>query len=445
MAILGLMSTESFAAERFTNIRRRVFYQYPNGKAPLTGLLSLTKEEPTNDPEFSAYEKRLIQQRTLTVSQGTSKGPILTSAGADAGDPATLTRDTSYRIKVAATANFRVGHVIQVPLTVSGSSATGYRAKGVVTAIVTDDYLLVRITSATQANIDNGATNENVGKEVLVIGSAFKQGSMDISSETYNLPVNVGNYTQIFRTPFSLTGTALKTEAKFDETGPYKDKAKEHSVLHMIELEKAFLFGVKHKFIETDGLPVYTTNGLIEWLRLWEAGTTYGNTAATVNADDNKRIITINGSINERDYDKYLERLFRVTNNVANEKLCLCGSGFLQTINQMYRGSTTITSLQGKEAPYGMTVVQHNTLFGTIYYRTHPLFSQNDDLRFNSLFVDVQNLKYRHIPGRDTELLKNRQANDADYRKDEWLTECGLEVRFPESHMYMEGVTSTTP
>jgi hypothetical protein len=97
------------------------------------------------------------------------------------------------------------------------------------------------------------------------------------------------------------------------------------------------------------------------------------------------------------------------------------------------------------EDTYGMNVVQHLTPFGTIYYKTHPLFSQNATLRYNALFVDVQNLKYRYLSGRDTELLTKRQPNDADYRKDEWLTECGLELRFPESHMYLQNVRDYAP
>jgi hypothetical protein len=46
---------------------------------------------------------------------------------------------------------------------------------------------------------------------------------------------------------------------------------------------------------------------------------------------------------------------------------------------------------------------------------------------------------------RDTVKLKNRQPNDADYRKDEYLTEAGFEIRFPESHMYFDGVTDYAP
>lgn len=448
-AILGLMTTEQFVSDRFTNIRRRVFYFYPNGAAPLTGLLSLMKDEATNDPEYSWFEKRLTQQVSVTVGSAGGAKPFTNADGTDPGATFMWTVDTSYRCYVKDSTQFRTGHEVKFGqlTTASGATVIGDFI-GIVTVnpATTPGYIIFRALTATNAtsSIDN-ATIFNIGNEVWVVGSSFSQGSFDITQEIYNLPQNVGNYCQIFRTPFSMTGSAIKTAAKYDETGPYKDKAKEHSVLHMIEMEKASIFGVSRKYVGNDGLPQYTTAGILSFLAAWEAGTTYGNTAATTNADDNKRIININGAISEKVYEKYLERVFRVTNNMANEKLVLCGSGFLSVITQLYRSKTVIQARQGDLTTYGMTVVQHNTPYGTIYYKTHPLFSQNNTLRYNALILDVPNLRYRYVEGRDTELLRNRQQNDADYRKDEWLTEMGLELRFPESFMYLQGVTDYIP
>ena len=448
MAILGLLDTETFANERFKNVRRSVFYFYPNGAAPLVGILSLLKEENTNDPRFLWYEKRLSDQRTSTVANTT--GPFITNTGtnADAANPFVPAANSTLRIVVADSTLFRVGHQIKVRQAVlSGGGATDIF--GVVTATSqasgvsgTANTIDVRLMEA-YGSFSNIATS--VGLEVWVVGSSFAQGLGDISSSIYNLPVDLENFTQIYRSPFSFTGTALKTALKFDETGPYKDKAKETSVMHMLEIEKSFLFG--RKVLYSGGAtPQYSTGGILYWLQQWEAGTTYGNTAATLDTDDNKRIIAnASGVINEKTYDTYLERLFRVTNNKSNEKLVLCGSGFLSVINQMYRSKTCLNSDLPLDSTYGMNVVKHQTPFGTIYYKTHPLFSQNPTLRFNALFLDVQNLVYRAMQGRDTELLKNRQNNDEDLRKDEWLTEAGLELRFPESHMYLQNVTSYVP
>jgi hypothetical protein len=441
------MSTESFSAERFTNVRRKVFYMYPNGAAPLTGILSLLKEEDTNDPTIQWYEKRYVEQRTTTATASASKGPFEQSDGATIQtDPFTLTADDIFYCKVASTANFRVAHVVKIPVTADNVTKT-LEIQAVVVEVTSTTKLKLRaqntvagITNGTGTSLD-GAVGENSGTEVLVVGSSYSEGSLDISREMYNLPTAITNLTQIFRTPFSLTGTAYKTEAKFDDSGPYKDKAKEHSVNHMLEIEKALIFGKKSTYVGADGLPVRTLGGILYYLGLWEAGSTYGNTAATADSDDTKRIISNTaGTINIKQYETYVERLFRVTNNVANEKLCLCGSGHLKTLSQMFRGQVQLTAMSGKETPFGMPVVQAVFPYGTIYYRTHPMLTVNADTRFNGLYLDVNALMWRPMKDRDTELLKNRQANDADYRKDEWLTEASLELKAPESHMYIKNL-----
>ena len=459
MAILGLVSTESTSAQRWTNIRRRVFYEYPNGAAPLIGILSLMKEEETNDPKFSWWEKRLKEQKTATASTGSSKGPFYINSGGSwtVPDPVTFTAPaetgetaTEYRVKVEDTTLFRVGHVFKIEVAAAGSTQT---LRGVVTNVVSSTVLQFYVLE-TVASVDNGATNENVGLEVLVIGNAFPEGVVDLSSEVYYLPVNPENYAQIFRTPFSFTGPELVTPVKFDDTGIYKDKAKQHSIDHMVEVELAFLFGTKKKYVPTGaadpttgtGLPLYTTGGILWFLKQWEAGSLYENTAATSDSDDNKRIITnASGTINLRSYNTYLERIFRYSNNASNEKLAFCGSGALQTLNEMYMGTSSLVYYPPNGDTFGMEIVAHKTPFGTVYYKSHPLFSRNSTLRFSILFVDVHNLRYRPYSKRDTQLLKNRQPNDADYRKDEWFTHAGLELRMPESFMYLQNVRSYVP
>ena len=432
--------------------RSSVFYFYPNGAAPLTGLISMLKEEVTNDPEFDWYEKRLPEQKlaTATVS-GSSNIPwyatgitivsgVMTAATVAAGN-VTFTSDTQYGVSLAADPSnfFRIGHLIRLRLYVSAGiyvdligrvNAINNAQAGIASAL---GFIAINTTAAITYN-----ATQNMGIDCLVVGSAFAEGSVDISSGIYNLPTHLNNLTQIFRAPFQLTGTALKTAAKYDETGPYKDQAKETSVNHMIEMEKNFIFG-QQKLSAVGGVETRTTGGIMWFLQQWEAGTTYNNSAATLDTDDNKRIITnINGVLTDKLYNTYLERVFRVTNNKSNEKLVLCGSGFLNVINQLYMSRACLDASMPMTETYGMNVVKHQTPFGVIYYKSHPLMSQNVTLRNNALFLDIQNIVYRYMDGRDTALLKNRQQNDADYRKDEWLTECGLEVRFPESHMYLQ-------
>lgn len=455
MAILGLINAESFASSRFQSHRRQVFYFYPNGTSPLMGLLSLMRDEATDDPVYNWYEKRLSENWStaanisstvvyystgVTVAAG--KVTAATVAAADFG----LTAGTQYAIKVAASPEntYRIGHIFRFvaqDTATTGTQEVIGRINAINTATDTPantlGFVAIRTTTA-NLNYDWASA---AGTQVTVIGSAFAEGIRDESSGIYNLPVNPSNYTQIFRKPFTITGTALKTSAKFDEQGIYPDEAKENSVDFMRELEWAFLFGEKQQLGGASTSVTRLTGGILYFLRLWEAGSTYGNTAATADTDDTKRIVTnSNGTVSMTQLEGWLERVFRISNNKTNEKLALCGSGALLTLNRLVKGSVMAISEVPLSDSYGMDLRKLVTPFGTLYLKTHPLMSQNGTLRYNMLITDVPNLKYRYLRGRDMELLTNRQNNDEDARKDEWFAEAGLELDMPESHMYIQNL-----
>ena len=455
MPMLGLMTSEEFSSERFKNIRRSVFYYYPNGTAPLIGLLSLLKEEVTNDPEFKWYEKRLAQQRTTSAVISTTvvfyKTVDATWATWTAADGnITFAVSTQYGVKVASggTAQFRAGQIFKMNVTTTAGTE---ELQGRITYVDSaNDRLAFLPVAALTAACDYDAGDS--GAEILVIGNAHSEGGVSNSStgtstmNVYNLPINPANYTQIFRTPYQITGTALKTSAKFDANGIFPDQAKEASVNHMRELEFAFIFGEKSQY--TSGTTIVrTSGGIIYFLRQWEAANSIyrggtGASAITADSDDDKRIIAnTSGTLSLATYDDYLERIARNVKNKNNEILCLCGSGFLKIMNRAYAGQACLDASLPMTETYGMNVVAHQTPFFKVFYKTHPLFSLNPILRNNALFIDVGNLKYRYLAGRDTELLRDRQPNNADYIEHEYLTEAGMETNAPEAHLYLKNVT----
>lgn len=452
MPIFGLLDAEKFTAQRFKNVRRSVFYFFPNGAAPLMGLLSLLDEETTNDPEFYWHEKVKDDQRTTTAVNTTGAFITNTGTNADAANPFTLAADNTLRVIVTDASKFRVGHIVRITAP-TGSTSTiiqgrvttvyaGTGGGGLTGSGGTKQGIDIYLQEAATAIVNSAVS---LGVEVLVVGNVAYEGQAGATQGAWNLPKQLGNYTQIQRTPFSFTGTAGKTSATFDQEGPYLDKSMEASINHSCEMEKNFIFGRRRLTSDpVTSQPLRYMGGVLWFLEQWEltSNNPYGGTGATADSDDNKRIITNSGgTLTEKTYDKYLERLFRVTNNKTNEKLVLCGSGALMVVNQMYRGKSVLnTDLGSKDRTYGLTIVSHLNSFGVVHYRTHPLFSENPVLRFSMLFLDIHNLKYRYIKGRDTLLLKNRQPNNADYREDEYLTESSLELRFPQSHMFIQNV-----
>lgn len=449
--LIGLIGTEQLSAQRFKNIRRTVFYNFPNGAAPLLGLLSVMEaEEPVNDPEFVWYEDRFPERKTTTSAWAAgSNGPFATDAGAAlaTGSGTNINPGTTYRVQVVDTSYVRSGSIVKLGVITNYAQTATFDMKCLVVEVLSGNIIRFQPLEATYLLVSNAST-VNIGNEVLVIGSAYAEGQVGSSEGGYNLPLDFSNYTQIFRTPFSFTGTEMQTSLKFDKTGDYRDKAKKQSLFHMVDIERSALFGVQSKSVNPNTkLPLRTTGGILWTLQQWEltSSNPYGATGASQNSDDNKRIITINGSLSAQTYDAYLERLFRITNNQANEKLVFCGSGFLSIINQMYRGQSVLQTDIPQAGIWGNDIVGHRTPYGTIYYKSHPLFNMNSVLRYNALFMDVNNIRYRPMVNRDTDLLRNRQPNNADYREDEYLTEAGFEIRFPESHMYMTGVFGHQP
>lgn len=440
--VSAALQTLTDANWRFYNVRRQVFYNWQNGTAPLVAFLSLLKENPTNDPRFDIYEKRYQEQRTTgAVITAGMLGTAASSGTVEVADQADFAADDTVYAKVASTSKFRVGHIIQITNLATGAAgATLINMQASVLQVTSSTLLKLRVLVA----FDNYYANAlNAACEVLVIGNAANEGQVGAALAAYQIPDVIYNYTQIFRTPFRITGTAGKTSVKYDDSGPYDDLLKDATYQHAIEMEKAFIFGPRTQSNSEDGtLYKRTTGGILWYLNQWEAGTTYGNTAATVDSDDNKRIITNTAGTMSLDLlDTYHERIFRgaVLNN-SNEKLVLCGSGALKTVNKLCASGVEIQVNSPMKEKFGWDVRTMVTPYGSINFVTHPLFSQNANLRFSMLYLDPAALCYRYFPGRDSLLLKDQGPNNADYIEDEWFSEAGLQVTIPESCMLINNV-----
>lgn len=451
MSILGLVSGKTFTDKSFhnRNNRRRIFHDYPVGQFPLTGLLSLMDTEETDSFEFGWWEKR-FEMPSTNVKSGAA--PFQTAAGGSLGSPGTFTAGTEYRVLVDSSAEFQVRQVIMIPeLYVSSGVFTA--VKGVITEIVDSTTIKFQCSESTACvNTNTASPTGPTGCYVVVIGNANAEGS-SAGTGRLVLPINVKNYTQIFRNAFSFTRTALKVPTEFDKTGIYREKAEDNLRAHMTEMEYAFLFGTKRvdNVVENgETTPRRQTGGITWFLEQYEkADSDYrgGSGAAAVTAitDDAKRIIPATaGTMTWKAWNGFLERAFRCTNDKAFEKLVLCGSGMLAAVNTILESKATLNKDFGVQKIYGMNVVTWETTFGTIHFKTHPLFSRSPLLRNNGLLLDVQNLRYRALNDSDTTLLTNRQNPDYDGRKDEWMTEAGLEVNLPESCMYFKNLTEIT-
>jgi len=460
-SILGLPSSAKFATEgdRFYNHRRKILHYYPNGSSPLTGLLSMMPEEGVNDSIFYWYEKRFASPKTTL--RGTAAWTSTAPSTGDADDGTTAGTGakaitTDFYIKVATTSDFVPGQIVQLD-----SNGVQFYVLAVTRGVSSEvllGYIKVRLIRAYTI----GATSEFAsGVVIRVVGSAYGEGAsgVGLASKPFKRPYVIQNTTQIFRDRMEFPGSVLQMGLKYDDSGPYQEKARDTIIDHMTSIERAILFGQRSTTTRAsfdssqENLTVRTMSGIVEFLQLWDAGSsglaidgaTYAPYSfkgpSTVDTDDQKRVIAnADGLVTVDRFNIWAERIGRFSHNRTKEKLCLMGSGAMSAFVKMFRKNSSFQVKYGEKS-YGLTLVTLTTPYGDYHLMTHPLFNEDAVMRNWCLMLDIWSLKYRYLNNRDTRLLKNRQNPGDDFRRDEYLTEAGIEFWQPESNMLIKNIT----
>ena len=265
------------SGQRPMNWRQQIMYLYPNGMAPLTAILSMLGSESVDDPQYHWWTQE--QSAVGGTVQGVFLLPDLSSAYVTGG----VAGDVIYVLVTTALANrIREGHQILL------RDASDYRVDVVgkitgVTRGTVNSVLAVRLLEDDDNSADHDLSDCDTFK---IIGNINPEGGEMPDAIALN-PVKVYNYTQIFRTPLSITRTARKTRLR---TGDQYQKAKRECLeMHSWEMELAFLWGIRTENLGDNGKPERTTMGVINFIRQYAAAncddftlnTTYsGNTWA---------------------------------------------------------------------------------------------------------------------------------------------------------------------
>src|SRR3990172_1796370 len=373
---LGMRGNGDWVADqRPLNWRQQILYLYPNGMAPLTAILSMLGSEKVDDPQFHWWTQE--QSAVAGAVAGVFTLPDLSVAYVSGG----AIGDVLYVQVTTVLANrIREGHKILL------RDASDYRVDvvGKVTGVTrgtTNSVLAVRLLEADDNSPDNDLSDCDNFK---IIGNINPEGGEMPDAIALN-PTKVYNYTQIFRTPLSITRTARKTQLR---TGDQYQKAKSEALeMHSWEMELAFLWGIRTENIGDNGKPERTTMGVINFIRQY----------AAANCDDYTLNATYAGQTwvtgGQTWLNNLLEQIFRYG---AAEKLVLCGSGFLMGIDALAQAGGTI-NLQPGAKTYGMEIRQWLTPFGVINMKTHPLFSYDATTRNMGVVLEPKELTYRYI------------------------------------------------
>jgi len=434
MGFLGMRGTGDWVEDqRPKSWRESILYLYPNGMAPLTAMLSKMKSSAVTDPEFNWWTK------TFPNRAGAITG-VYTDAALSVSYTTGATEGSFLYIKMSeeTVGHFRVGHQALLrdasDLTVDVVAVVMERV-----ANGTSSYLKVRLLE----DDDNSTSGDlSDADRIILLGNVNSEGAAMPDAISYD-PVKWYNKTQIFRTPLEITGTALETKLRTNPQA-YKELKREALEQHSTEMEWAFLHSVPSERIGANGKPERTTLGIIPAIRGGYTG--HGGAAGTVS--DFTSDSTYSGhtwlSAGEAWLEEQLETIFRYG---KKEKLMVCGTGVLMAINKLVKNSGQFTFAPSVKV-YGIDIMKWITPLGTINLLTHPMLSQEVTTRHTGIIIEPENLHYRYIQNRDTKFIgeelgkTNTGYSRRDGKKEEFLTECGLEYHHPISWGYLSGFGS---
>jgi len=266
-----------------------------------------------------------------------------------------------------------------------------------------------------------------------IIGSSYEEASTSPDGWQDSLADKEG-YCQIFKTGMNIfSGTAMATRYRgiADE---YKRVWQEKLMEHKMDLEQAFLFGMGSAGSKTATADTTTryTHGILPYTRQY--GKVY------------------NFSYSSSGYDAFLDAMedfFAVESGNSGNKLVLASRKVITYLNKLGAGSFMNNSVGSSQysldinsipGAFGHQVTMVNTIFGNLHFVAEPLL--RGPWEDYCVCVDMKNVAYRPLSGngisRDTFIETNVQANDMDGRKDQIITEAGLEISLPETHAILK-------
>jgi hypothetical protein len=260
--------------------------------------------------------------------------------------------------------------------------------------------------------IGSTATAMLEGDELYIIGTAQPEG--DTSKEARSKTPTLGeNNTQIFRTPYEITGTAENIGYMVNPR-EWDRLQRNAGIEHAKDIELALLFG--RKSATTPGSQEdRTTGGVLSFI--------------STNQTD------AGGTLSEAEWNAFLLQVMRY--NSRKEALGLASGVGLSALNK-FPASKQITKQD--ESSYGMNVTQYGGPFGTVKTVYHKLM---EGTKYGGyiIVVDMSEVAWRPLSNRDTKIRTNIQAPDLDGQKDELLTEGGLEFGQQRKHGVLTGIT----
>lgn len=350
--------------------------------APFTKFISGMRKKPAKARQVYWLEDELRPRRSTT------------STSYVAGD-------TSIVVASGNGSYFRAGDVVRC----ERSGENMY-----VTSVSTDTLTVTRSVGAV------AAASIASGEGLIIIGNAAAEGAT-LGTIKQTQQVSTSNYTQIQRDPLGFTETELAVDL-YGAAEPGWEKGKKF-VEHMRAIEYTAFFGQRD--LNTGGsTPIGYAGGLVDYL--------------------STNMANVGGSLSRSAFETYLQTAFRYG---SNTKIMFAAPIFGRAVSQWASANVQIQN-QGTSKTYGIEVTRYVSYLGytlDVYVKRDwtDFSTSNTETGSYAFIVDPAMVEFN--PLRDTRYLDNRQANDEDSKKAEYLTEWTMRVKQERCHMIIKGVT----
>lgn len=298
---------------------------------------------------------------------------------------------------------------------------------------VFDSYEIMLVVSASSDGIVNftrnwpGVSSGETGFPVALadndwlirLGNVNEEGATAPTPKTTQ-ETQVDNYTQIFRTVFDLTETELNSLMHGDQDLPYQTRKK--AIEHAREYEHSFIWGIPRVTTGTNGKSMRGMGGI--WWYLKE-------NAPSAN-------IVSQAEITKAEFLEFIRNGFRYG---SRNKMFFAAPLILSAIE-----SWGLADLQTRSSDktFGINIANWTSPHGEIAIVNHKMLEGPEPGTAGAwgFLLDMEKIKYAPLRNRDTKLLTNRQAPDADKYTAEYLTEASMEIKTPAAHAVLYNVTS---
>ena len=350
-------------------------------EAPLTTMLQKTATR-------SAYSQKVEWLSDELMPRLTTLSASATSA------------DTAISVATGTGTYFRAGDVVRFATTGENASVSAVSAN---TIYVT--RALGGVTALSAAS----------GIDLVKIGNAAAEGAT-LGTLVQTKKVANYNYAQIQRDPFGFTNTLVASKLY---GGPEPaNEAKKKLIEHKRQLENTMFWGVRD-LNTSGGAPIGYCGGLYQYVT--------SNVTSGV------------GTLTESVFETFLRKAFRYG---SQNKVMFCSPLVASALSSFP---------QSKLAPpapsidtYGVSLSTYQSASGAkvqimVKRDWYDFQSTGNQYGGIGVVVDMEDVTMR--PLRDTVLKPDRQANDEDSVKQEYLTEWSLEIGLEKKHAIISGIT----